>query len=124
MKIIQLSAILFCLFAWLPANAATNSLTCKVAGCSNELCVSKYGKKEQSCKKGEQPIAALKNCYKDAHCTRQQNGNCEWSVDEKLSKCVGLVSPHEKPAAKPGAHSKAKPITKPAEKPAEKNERH
>lgn len=109
MKIIKLFILTVCLFTALPAYAATTSMTCKISGCNNELCISKYGKKAPACKKGEQAkTAALKNCYKDARCARQQNGNCEWSVDDKLAKCVSAAAPQEKPAAK----TTAKPATK------------
>jgi hypothetical protein len=109
MKIIQLFALVICLFVSFPTLAATNSLTCKVAGCNNELCVSKYGKNPPICKKGDQAkTAALKNCYKDARCARQQNGNCEWSVDQKLEQCVNAAKPAAKTPEKPKAKSAAK----------------
>lgn len=61
---------------------------CVVAGCSSQLCVDEnQGPLYSTCEWREEYA-----CYKGATCERQSNGSCGWTMDDRLTSCLGGVS--------------------------------
>jgi len=62
-----------------------NAAGCQITGCNGEIC-SETSKKEEEvtdCMWKEEY-----GCYKKARCERQPNGDCDWTMDEILTRCL------------------------------------
>lgn len=62
---------------------------CKVAGCSGQVCAEAQIAKEivTDCE-----LKAEYACYKNARCEPQSSGECGWTQDEALVKCLKETS--------------------------------
>ncbi|MBN1168590.1 hypothetical protein JXA63_01750 [Candidatus Woesebacteria bacterium] len=62
-------------------NEPTISNECVVTGCSNQICASE--ELVTTCEHKE-----IYSCYENATCEVQHDGECGWTMDDSLSKCL------------------------------------
>ena len=70
-----------------PINQSTKK-PCVVGGCNGQLCLEESVEAVTTCEWSEEY-----ECYKDAKCERQENGECGWTMDEKLRSCLDEKMP-------------------------------
>ena len=56
---------------------------CKVAGCSDEMCIDEDDEVYTSCEWKEEFV-----CYQSATCGRQADGQCNWISTPQLQACL------------------------------------
>ena len=81
---ISIFAIIAFLLAPLNAQAAAENLSCRVGGCSGEICESALGEGMATTCEWSEEYA----CYKTAHCERQQDGKCGWTKTKEFEQCL------------------------------------
>jgi hypothetical protein len=64
--------------------AADVQTKCKIAGCSNQLCIDASSKNIFSTCEYKESYA----CYKNADCEKQTNGKCGWTQTKELTTCI------------------------------------
>ncbi len=65
------------------AHAQLANKSCKIGGCSGQLCVPVSDEGISTCE-----YRAQYACYKQAHCRRLKNGQCGWVMSKKLRACL------------------------------------
>lgn len=79
--------------------------SCRVTGCSSELCVDSSISTVPSLCEWRQEYA----CYREATCEVQENGNCGWTFDDKLKLCLEGSQDVARPTLTPAPS----PVTRP-----------
>lgn len=83
-KIIKIFAITACLFTAFNAYAFAEKPTCRVGGCSGQVCESTFNAPTiTTCEWREEY-----SCYKTAKCEVQNDGKCGWTMSKELEKCL------------------------------------
>jgi hypothetical protein len=72
---------------------STSSVSCKIGGCSSQLCVDENVDAITTCE-----FKAEYACYKNARCERQVQGVCGWTDTPDLRQCLVKASSTTTPA--------------------------
>lgn len=85
MKKITVLITAICLFTFFSIQASAELIaTCKVGGCSGQLCESSFNEPMTTTCEWREEYA----CYKKAKCQWQSNGKCGWTKTDELTKCL------------------------------------
>ncbi len=92
-RIIRIFTIATCLFASFNACASAEKPTCKVGGCSNQICESTLNEPTiTDCQMREEY-----SCYNAAKCEVQKDGKCGWTISKELTQCLNTIKEKRKP---------------------------